>query len=158
MHSKRFDIRFKQFFFLVATITVAFFGHAVLADAQEQTAAAAADQQDFDSNLELQKALKYHKVLAKRPNPGYLFDRFYNAWLDVSSNEELETFLRKQVDSTSATNDRLLLAFLHAKLGDDVAALEQFQEALKNDPGNAATLYEKAVVEARTLNLSLIHI
>ena len=83
---------------------------------------------------------------------GYLFDRFYDAWLEASSNEALGDYLKSRVETTKATNDRLLLAFFHAKLGDDVAALQQFQTALKNDPGNAATLYEKAVVEARTLN------
>lgn len=38
------------------------------------------------------KALKYHKALQRRPNPGYLFDRFFNAWLDSSTIDELETF------------------------------------------------------------------
>jgi len=32
-----------------------------------------------------EKLLKYHTVLRKRPQPGYLFDRFYNAWLDEAS-------------------------------------------------------------------------
>ena len=100
----------------------------------------------------MQKALKYHKALQRRPNPGYLYDRFYNSWLDSSSLEELKAFLTEKAESSSETSDRLLLAFFHAKLGDDVEALQQFGEALKNDPGNAATLYEKAVVEARTLN------
>lgn len=98
------------------------------------------------------KTLKYHKALLRRPSPGYLFDRFYNSWLDSSSLEELGKFLKDNAEASASTSDRLLLAFFHAKAGDDVEALQQFREALKNDPGNAATLYEKAVVEARTLD------
>ena len=98
------------------------------------------------------KVLKYHKALVRRPSPGYLFDRFYNSWLDSSSLEELKKFLKDNADASATTADRLLLAFFYAKSGDDVEALQQFREALNNDPGNAATLYEKAVVEARTLD------
>ena len=72
--------------------------------------------------------------------------------MDVSSVEELEKKLAGEADKSSATNDRLLLAFFYAKQSDDVKALEQFREALKNDPGNADLWYQKAVVEARTLD------
>ena len=51
--------------------------------------------QDADS-----KALKYHSVLVKRPAPGYLFDRFYNTWLDMGTLDELRDFLQQQVDMT----------------------------------------------------------
>ena len=122
---------------------------------QTQTHSAFAQESNPDSVQEnelLSKAIKYHKALVRRPSPGYLFDRFYNSWLDSSSLEEMGKFLKDNADASSKTEDRLLLAFYHAKAGDDVAALQQFREALKNDPGNAATLYEKAVVEARTLD------
>ena len=112
-----------------------------------QELAASQDQQP-----DLKKAMKYHSALQRRPNPGYLYDRFYNTWLDTSSLEDLKEFLVKRAETSSATPDRLLLAFFYAKQGDDVEALQQFREALKTDPGNAATLYEKAVVEARTLD------
>lgn len=98
------------------------------------------------------KALKYHKALVKRPNPGYLFDRFYNSWLDTGTLDELSAYLQKQVEANNATADRLLLAFFYAKQGDDVRALQQFRVALKNDPENAQAFYHKAVVEARTLD------
>ena len=110
--------------------------------------------QTDSSDASLAKAMKYHKVLQARPNSGYLFDRFYNTWLDSSSLNDLEAFLTKKVAEKSATNDQLLLAFFYTKQGDDIRALEQFRLALKNDPTNAPALYEKAVVEA----LSLIHI
>ena len=103
----------------------------------------------------LAKAKKYHSILAKRPSPGYLFDRFYDAWLDQDTVEGLQAFLKQQVDKGQAggnSANRLLLAFFHAKQGNDPLALEEFRLALKDDPGNAALWYEKAVVEARTLD------
>ncbi|MEL7498172.1 MAG: tetratricopeptide repeat protein [Planctomycetota bacterium] len=99
-----------------------------------------------------EKALKYHAALQRRPAPGFLFDRFYNTWLDTSSIKRLEEFLVAEAEQSKATADRLLLAFFYAKQGDDVKSLEQFRVALANDPTNAETLYEKAVVEARTLD------
>jgi tetratricopeptide (TPR) repeat protein len=99
-----------------------------------------------------EKALKYHAILVGRPEPGYLFDRFYNTWLDDSTVDSLQAFLLKQVDTSQKTSDRLLLAFFYAKKGDDVAALQAFRAALEHDPGSAATWYHKALVEARTLD------
>ncbi len=98
------------------------------------------------------KSEKYYQALRRRPNAGYLFDRFYNTWLDHASVEQLREKLTTQAEKSSATNDRLLLAFFHTRQGDDARALEQFREALKNDPGNAEVWYEKAVVESRTLD------
>ncbi|MEX2171384.1 MAG: tetratricopeptide repeat protein [Pirellulales bacterium] len=98
-----------------------------------------------------EKAGKYHEVLARRPSPGYLFDRFYNAWLDESTVENLEAFLVDRAKE-GASADGLLLAFFHAKQGNDLQAIEQFRQTLATDPGNAAAWYEKGVVEARTLD------
>ncbi|QDT68993.1 Anaphase-promoting complex, cyclosome, subunit 3 [Planctomycetes bacterium MalM25] len=96
------------------------------------------------------KALKYHRVLQRRPAPGYLFDRFFNAWVEEESVESLETFLSEKADAS--TEDGLLLAYFHAKQGDDLRAIEQFRKTLADEPGAAAAWYEKAVVEARSLN------
>lgn len=112
----------------------------------------AQDSKNPTVRLQQEKALKYHGALLRRPTPGYLYDRFYNAWLDTSSITELESFLKGQVENDGATNDRLLLAFFYAKQGEDVRALEEFRLALEKDANNAETLYEKAVVEARTLD------
>ena len=103
---------------------------------------------------DLKKALKYHSALLRRPTPGYLYDRFYNTWLDTSSQDELKEFLVERADAPEGkAADRLLLAFFYAKQGKDVEALQQFRVALKNNPDNAATLYEMAIIEARTLGL-----
>lgn len=98
------------------------------------------------------KALKYHKLLVSRPEPGYLFDRFYNTWLDESTVDALGTFLQQRADETKATPDQLLLAFFYVKKGDDIAAIQLFEQALAANPGNAATWYHKGLVEARTLD------
>jgi len=102
-----------------------------------------------------EKALKYHALLVTRPEPGYLFDRFYNTWLDESTVDSLEAFLLKRVETSNETGDRLLLAFFYAKKGDDVTALEQFRKALEHNPASAATWYHKALVEARTLDFDM---
>ena len=101
---------------------------------------------------ENEKALKYHSVLVKRPSPGYLFDRFFNAWLDTGSLAELETFLEGKVSSSGTTADRLLLAYFYSRQGDSVQALGQFRSALENDPDNAEARFQMAQAEARTLD------
>src|SRR6476659_576696 len=58
-----------------------------------------------------EKAMKYHAILVGRPEPGYLFDRFYNTWLDDSTVDSLQAFLLKQIETSQKTSDRLLLAF-----------------------------------------------
>lgn len=98
------------------------------------------------------KALKYHKLLVKRPEPGYLFDRFYNTWLDESTVDALGEFLHQRAQQSEATPDQLLLAFFYSKKGDDVAAIQLFDDALADNPASAATWYHKALVEARTLD------
>lgn len=98
------------------------------------------------------KALRYHEALRKRPTPGFLFDRFFDAWLEDSTAAELETFLRGEAEKTKALPDQLLLAFYFSRQGEDVRAIEQFRAALEANPGSAAAWYEKAVTEARTLD------
>ena len=100
------------------------------------------------------KALKYFRVLEKRPSPGYLFDRFYNAWLDTDTVEGLEGFLKAQLGRAGDTPHRLLLAFFYTRQGENVRALEQFRAALEKDPGSADAWYQKALVEQRTLDFS----
>ena len=128
-------------FLLIAFLAFAFCAQLTLAQSSEDG---------------LRKAKKYHAILAKRPTPGYLFDRFYDAWLDHDTAQGLQAFLERQVskegNEAAKTADRLLLAFFHAKQGDDPLSLEQFRLALEDDPGNAAVRYEKAIVEARTLD------
>lgn len=99
-----------------------------------------------------ESALKYHSVLVRRPNPGYLFDRFFNAWLEEASVDDLERFLAQQAEEPGRAADGLLLAFFYAKQGEDLKAIKQFRATLADNPGNAAAWYEKGVIEARTLD------
>ncbi len=99
------------------------------------------------------KTLKYHKVLVKRPNSGYLYDRFYGSWLEGGTVESLQAFLLAESRAdTATTGDHLLLAFFYAKQGEDAKALEVFAKALQQDGSNAEAWLEKAKAEARTLD------
>lgn len=101
------------------------------------------------------KALKYHAILQKRPDPGYLFDRFYNAWLDQSTVESLQAFLDEQIKKEDTTSNRLLLAFFYVKQNDDITAINEFSKALKSDPTSASIWFHKAQAEARTLDFEV---
>ena len=61
------------------------------------------------------KAAKVHRVLVKRPSPGYLFDRFTDAWLDTDSYEHLESFLQARSSDPGTSAYRLLLAYFYSK-------------------------------------------
>lgn len=115
-------------------------------------AAASSVQDPAVTSPEREKAIRYHNALRKRPVQGFLFDRFYDAWLEDSSAAELEKFLRAEAEQSRAIGDQLLLAFFYSRQGDDVRAIEQFRATLEAHPGSAAGWYEKAVTEARTLD------
>lgn len=119
----------------------------LVSPAAEETA-----QEDATQNAASPKAVKYYEVLRKRPEPGYLFDRFYNTWLDDSTAAELQNFLVAKAAESKSTSDQLLLAFFFAKQGDDARALEEFRTALAANPGSAEAWYQKAVIESRTLD------
>lgn len=97
-------------------------------------------------------AKKYYDLLLKRPAPGYLFDRFCNAWVDTATLDDLEKFLTSQAEQKGSTADHLLLAFYQSRQGDSVKALAEFRLALEKDPGSADAWYQKAVAETRALN------
>lgn len=99
-----------------------------------------------------EKAARYLDPLLKRPGSGPLFERFVDAWLDTDTLENLEKYLIRQVEARDTTANRLLLAVYLSRQGDMVQALEQFRAALARDPGSADIWFQKAVVEARTLD------
>ena len=55
-----------------------------------------------ESEPDLKKAMKYHSALLRRPTPGYLYDRFYNTWLDTSSLDDLKAFLVDRANAPKA--------------------------------------------------------
>ncbi len=97
-------------------------------------------------------ALKYHAALKRRPEPGYLFDRFYNTWLDQSTAESLQEFLQKQASTADNAANHLLLAFFFSKQNNDVAAIDELAKAIKRGPASAAACYYRAQAEGRTLD------
>jgi len=68
------------------------------------------------------KPEKYFSLLQERPDDSYLYDRFYNAWLDTGTIEQLESFLKANLDKNNNTANRLLLAFFYERQGRDAKA------------------------------------
>ena len=114
-----------------------------------------------------EKALKYHSALVRRPSPGYLFDRFYGAWLEAATTAELETFLQGRVAKKKAgaaaaasgisdevTVARLLLAFFYSKRGDDARSMAELQSVVAADDSNPTAWYELARARARLLDFA----
>ncbi len=98
------------------------------------------------------KAKRYHSVLLNRPNPGSIFDRFFDAWMATGTVDSLEAFLLTNAQANGAKSaDKLLLAFFHTRQGADDEALEAFDAALATDAGNAEAWFQKAKIEARLL-------
>ncbi|HEX2749855.1 MAG TPA: tetratricopeptide repeat protein, partial [Verrucomicrobiales bacterium] len=100
-----------------------------------------------------EKAGKYYEALVKRPVPGAVFDRFYNAWLDTGTLEEMESFLRKAAEGPDESGaGRLLLAFYYSKQNEHARAAEEFKKALERNPGSAEAWQHKATAESKLLD------
>lgn len=95
------------------------------------------------------KTEKYLGILKERPTPGYLFDRFYLSWMETSTVEELEEYLKKEAETSPEII--LLLAFFYEKEGMNDQALKRYEEALSKHPGSVRILYHKAGLESDTL-------
>jgi tetratricopeptide (TPR) repeat protein len=100
-----------------------------------------------------EKAAKYHKLLLKRPQSGYLFDRFYNAWLDDAPATDLEAFLQQPNDGL--LTNRVLLAFFYAKQGEESKALDAFRKVVAETKPTADVWYEKAMLESSLMNFEI---
>ncbi len=98
---------------------------------------------------------KYHQMLLKRPQAGILYDRFYAAWLETGTTDELAAFLREKATAPEATAaDQFLLAFFHEQQGDESGALAAFKTALEDDPANTSGWVQRAKLEARMLDFA----
>ncbi|MCX6853312.1 MAG: hypothetical protein NTV80_00230, partial [Verrucomicrobia bacterium] len=98
---------------------------------------------------------KYHQMLLKRPQAGILYDRFYAAWLETGSTDELAAFLTKKAEAAEAlAADQLILAFFHEQQGDETAALNAFKAALVKDADNSSAWVQRAKLEARILDFT----
>lgn len=94
---------------------------------------------------------KYHQMLQRRPQAGLVYDRFYSAWLETGTPEELGAFLAKQNGSAA---DALILALFHEQQGQEAEALKAYQTALGKDSANAAAWLARARLEARMLDFT----
>ena len=98
-------------------------------------------------------AAKYLEALRRRPTGGYLFDRFYDSWLETGSIDGLAAYLKGQSAQADATTpDQLLYAFFLVKQGREAEALGVFEAVLKADPDNAEAWAESAKAHARSLD------
>ncbi len=96
---------------------------------------------------------KYFPLLLQQPGNSYLYDRFYNAWLDTGTLEQLESFLQTNLETRNDLAARLLLAFFYERQGQDAKALELYRTAPGDRTIGAEYLYYRARAEARHLNL-----
>ena len=60
---------------------------------------------------------RYFSLLQEQPGNSYLFDRFYNTWLDTKTVEELEAFLKANLEQKRDMAGRLVLAFFYERQG-----------------------------------------
>jgi tetratricopeptide (TPR) repeat protein len=113
----------------------------------------AADMKPEDVDTINPKAEKYLNLLIQNPSGDYLYDRFYDAWLDTGTVEGLEGYLKQNVLKSKETSGLLILAFFYEKQGNDKESLSYFQKASSENP-TAEILYKKASVEARLLDFN----
>lgn len=100
-----------------------------------------------------EKAQRYYDSLIKRPVPGAVFDRFYTAWLESRTLDDLESWLKERADATDAPPAaRLLLAYHFLRQGDNEKAIAAFRTATAADPKNAEAWLQQALAESRTLD------
>ena len=90
------------------------------------------------------KAAEYYEILLKRPRPGYLFERFYNSWMEQHDLSDLEPFLK----SNDSDESVLLLAFYHEMRREPIQAAELYAGLLDGHPEWVEVLYYKAQVDA----------
>lgn len=98
------------------------------------------------------KAQRYYDILGKRPYSSYLFDRFYNAYLDEASLADLQAFLTDEIKKQDTAAHHLFLAFYFSRQGQDALALEHYDKALALEPEQPNLLLLKAQTQARILN------
>ena len=97
-------------------------------------------------------ANRYFPLLQQQPGNSYLYDRFYQAWFESGTAEQLETFLRSNLEQRKDIGSRLLLALYYERRGDDAQALELYRTVPAGLSVTGEYLYYRARVEARHLD------
>ena len=76
-----------------------------------------------------EKSLRYYKVLLRRSESGYVFDRFCNSFLDTQTMQQLEDFLKENAEK-SGNGARLLLGYYYTKNSDYDSAVKEFTKLI----------------------------
>jgi tetratricopeptide (TPR) repeat protein len=97
------------------------------------------------------KTKKYLTLLLKKPQPGYLFDTFYQGWLERSSTAELVTFLTEKADQDPGY--QVLAALVYIQGGEQKEALLLLGQALKQRPTWTPVLLMRAELSMGAFNI-----
>jgi len=95
---------------------------------------------------------RYFALLQEQPGNSYLYERFYQAWLDTKTVEQLEIFLKANLDRQKDIGSRLLLTLFYERQGQDAKALELARDVPAGSPVTCEYLFHRARIEARNLN------
>ncbi len=98
------------------------------------------------------EALRYHRVLIQRPDPGAIFDRFLRTWIAEDSRAGLLRFLTEQAKTHQRAGDYRLLARAHLTQNNAVAALAALEHAVRLEPDNARIFWERAEIHIAERN------
>jgi predicted Zn-dependent protease len=98
-----------------------------------------------------ENAKKYLEILKSKPTPGFMFDRFYGAWMESSDTKALEEFLKKSTIDSPTSEWYLLLAFYYQKEGQTNLALNVFDTIDNKKLLTADVLYYQAKLESSAL-------
>lgn len=94
------------------------------------------------------KANKYLRILLKKPQADYLFEKFYYTWLESDDSENLEKYLLEK-SKTEKVYEQLLAHFYYYEHEED-KALELYNGILKVQ-ASPEILYRSAQIEKKHL-------
>lgn len=112
--------------------------------------AAPTAEQPAATEVANERAERYHELLRKRPNPGAVFERFYDAWMTTGTVDGLQAHLDARAEDSVA--DRCIYAFFLTRIGDDLEALRQFEAIAASGEATPEIRYQQARSAARLLD------
>jgi len=96
------------------------------------------------------KTGKYLSILVKRPSSDYLFDRFYNSWLEEATSDDLEKYLDQKYEETKSDVYLQLKAYYHEAEGNDDKALDIYNTVLA-ESSSPSLLFRRGTLELQGL-------
>lgn len=101
-----------------------------------------------------EKSLRYYNVLLRRPESGYVFDRFCNGFLDTQTMQQLEDFLKENAEKPGK-GARLLLGYYYTKNSDYDRAIKEFTKLI-DSPEESDEIRISAYQHRGSANLSVL--